>query len=227
MRGRGACELRANEGTTAMRLTERDQRLIRWANGHGYVSVSQVGEFLGNDFSTAARRVRALCDAALLERRQFPMSALSVLIPSQCACDVVGDDLAPIGGIRVGTSRHDLLVVDCASALERRFEARFVPERRLRSRLADRDHLPDGILHRLGSPPIAVELELTAKAPRRLQAILDSYASFSEAPEVWYIVVDATIERHLRRFAEGRSYVRVINWKSAKAESRPSARTAR
>lgn len=208
----------------AMRITDRDQTLIRWVNGFGYVSVSQVADFMAVDFSTAARRIRLLCDGGVIERKAFPLSTMSVLIPTRDGSAVTGDDLAPIAGVRVATSRHDLMLVDCARALEQRFKMRFEPERRLRQRgFGNADHLPDGLLHRQDAPPIAVELELSQKPPRRLEAILDTYAAHPEVAEAWYVVVDEGVEKFVRRFAEGRPYVTVRRWRNTLTKTHSNA----
>lgn len=197
-----------------MRLTERDQKLLKWNNGFGYVSVQQMAERMGVEFSTGARRVRALCDGGLLERRQFPASTTTVLMPTADGCALAGDHLAPIRGIRVATSRHDLLLVDCAMALEKRFGFPFEPERRLRARAFNGDgHMPDGLLHKPDGRPIAVELELSQKSPSRVAAIIAAHAANLEIEEVWYVVVDDVMQKFLRRLSEGYDHVKVRKWK--------------
>lgn len=203
-----------------MKLTVRDQGLLRWNNGHGYVSVAHLAERMGVEFSTGARRVRALCDEGLLERRRFPASTLTVLIPTIDGCALANDHLVPIKGIRVATSRHDLLLVECAMGLERRFGCSFEPERRLRARGFGGDsHLPDGLLHRQDGRPIAVELELSQKAPARVAAIMDAHAANFDIAEVWYIVVDDTMKRFITRCSEGYAHVKVVTWKPASLKS--------
>ncbi len=197
-----------------MRLTDRDHHILRWANGHGYVSTGQIADFMGTDFSTAARRARVLCDAGLMTRRPFPMSGSTVLIPTRDACALTGDDLWPIAGVRVATSRHDCTLVDCAHALQTRFKMTFEPERRLRQReFAIGGHLPDGLLHQNDAPPIGVELELSQKAPSRLTTIFDAYAANLDISEIWYVVMTDVIEKFVRRLAEGRSYIVIKRWR--------------
>jgi len=203
-----------------MRLTKRDEGLLWWANGMGYVTVAQVSAFMATEFSTAARRVRILCGAGLLARRPMPMSTATVLIPTRDACALIGDDLPPIAGVRIATARHDLALVDCAHALQRKYRAAFEPERRLRQRgFAIGDHLPDGILNKDGAAAIAVELELSQKAPARLVEIFNRYAANLDIDTVWYIVMSDAVERHVRRLAEGRSYVKIGRWRPNGATS--------
>ncbi|WP_439498503.1 hypothetical protein [Bosea sp. (in: a-proteobacteria)] len=200
----------------AMRMTSRDQDLVKWNNGSGFVSVKQVSEWMGVEFSTGARRVRALCEAGLLERREFPASTATVLIPTADGCALAGDNLPPLKGVRVATSRHDLLLVDCAMALEKRFDFRFEPERRLRARgFGATGHTPDGLLHRPSGRPVAVELELSQKSPARVTAIMDAYAATLDIEEVWYVVIDDVIDRYLRRLASGHEHIKVRKWRTA------------
>ena len=63
-------------------------------------------------------------------------------------------------------------------------------------------HLPDLVLqHPHASRPIAVEVELTRKAPDRLAKLLDGYALSSTYAETWYVVPDAGIAAHVARAA--------------------------
>lgn len=207
-----------------MRMTDRDRRLIQWINGFGFVTVGQVRKFMGVDFSTAARRVRTLCDGGLLERRPFPASTMTVLFPTADGCSLSNDSTPPITGVRVATSRHDLMLVDCSMALERSFSFVFEPERRLRQRGFNANgHLPDGLLHRQDERPIAVELELSQKPPRRLAEIFDRYAADLSIEAVWYVVIDDVIERHLRRLARGHEHIKVRKWRTATASGAQEA----
>lgn len=104
--------------------------------------------------------------------------------------------------------------------LERRFTSVFEPERRLRARGFGGDgHLPDGLLHRTDGRPIAIELELSQKAPARVAAILDAYAANFAIAGVWYIVIDDTMKRFITRFCDGYKHVKVVPWKPASLKS--------
>lgn len=203
-----------------MHTTERDLKLVRWANGHGYVSISQIAEFLGVDFRTAARRVRILCRSGLLIRLPFPMSAFSVVAPTRTGCDLASDDLAPVSGVRVPTSRHDLALVDLARSLESSFSMTYESERRLRHRgVTIAGHSPDGLLHPKSGLPVGVELELSAKSPRRLEAIFDRYAACADVDEAWYIVTDPAMRVFIKRVLGERSGIRVKLWKRGGAQT--------
>ncbi|MGX5733041.1 hypothetical protein [Bosea thiooxidans] len=101
-------------------------------------------------------------------------------------------------------------------ALEKRFGCRFEPERRLRARgFNGNGHMPDGLLHRQEGRPIAIELELSQKAPSRVTAIMDAHAANLDIEEVWYVVVDDRMLQFMRRLGEGYDHVRVSQWKRA------------
>jgi hypothetical protein len=151
-----------------------------------------------------------------------------VLIPTADGCALANDHLAPIKGIRVATSRHDLLLVECAMGLERRFACSFEPERRLRARgFGGNGHLPDGLLHRRDGRPIAVELELSQKAPARVAAIMDAHAANFDIAGVWYVVVDDAMKRFITRWSEGYEHVKVVPWKPASLRSADAKGNAR
>ncbi len=52
-----------------MRLTERDLELLRWINGHGFVTLRQIARWNDSFYQAAQRRVRQLVDHGYLERR--------------------------------------------------------------------------------------------------------------------------------------------------------------
>jgi hypothetical protein len=175
---------------------------------------------MGVDYSTAARRLRALRKAGLLVQLPFPMASFSAIAPTQLGCELAADDLAPIAGVRAATARHDLMLADVARALEKSFSMRFETERRLRVRgFSICGHLPDGLLHRDGELPIAIEVELSAKAPRRLTTILDCYAASADVEEVWYVTVETSLRDYILRVANGRPGIHVKLWKPGGARA--------
>jgi hypothetical protein len=103
--------------------------------------------------------------------------------------------------------------VSVGCALEKRLQGEFEPARRIRFRLSDKitGHLPDGYMWRSGGkPPIAVELELTKKAPRRLTEIIGRYRADMSIAGVIYIVPDETMGRYVLQFiGDDRQFFRV------------------
>jgi hypothetical protein len=197
-----------------VRITERDRAWVRWSNGFGSVSVEQTSVWAANDYSTSARRLRLLATAGFVKRIEIGALGTVAWVPTSAACAEAGDTLKPIAGIRIGTYRHDSLLPDLARALEGRTGGRFEPERRLCAGPIGRlEHVPDGVLHRPGRGPVAIELELTAKAPERLRAIIAKYAANMHIEAVWYIVQTDEVKRLVERCARDHSHIRVVRWR--------------
>jgi DNA-binding Lrp family transcriptional regulator len=189
-------------------IVERDLRLLAWINGWGAVSVLQIALWLAVDFSTAARRVRKLVAAGLLLRLGAGGLGVQPVALTARGCAIANDSLAPLAGIRIATWRHDSLMVDLEPRILRRFPDAVVhPDRRIRANRAlsgaPQGHVPDAELERAGRRPLAFELELSMKAPRRVQAIIDGYASDNTYEAVFYLTTDERVARHVRRFTRG------------------------
>jgi hypothetical protein len=190
-------------------VVERDLRLLAWINGWGAVSVSQIALWLAVDFSTAARRVRKLIEAGLLLRLAAGGLGVQPVALTARGCAIANDSLAPLPGIRIATWRHDSLMVDLEPRILRRFPDAVVhPDRRIRANRAlsgaTQSHVPDAELERgAGRRPLAFELELSMKAPRRVQAIIDGYAADRTYEAVFYLTTDERVARHVRRFTGG------------------------
>ncbi len=210
-----------------MKMTERDQKLLRRVNAYGFMSVEQISDLWAVDFSTASRRVRKLIEAKLLRRLEISALSARPLVVTKTGCTVVGDLVPPITGIRIATYLHDALVVDLALALEKRFGATFETERQLKVQPGQAPgHLPDGVLHIPDGRRIGIELELTQKAQRRLAAIMDSHAANLALDLVWYVVIDEAMRSFLTRAAADHPHIKIVKWTPPAGRSRPSiART--
>jgi hypothetical protein len=184
------------------RIVKRDLELLRKANGYGAVSIEGFAEIMHVKYSTGARRARALINADLLARLPVPLLGVAGLVVTKAGCIIANDPLRPPEAIRLGTWVHDQLLVKVGCALERRLAATFEPERRIRFRLGDNAnfHLPDGYVWRNGKAPVAVELELTKKSPRRLAQIVGAHRADMSIAGVIYVVPDDTMVRYVRRF---------------------------
>lgn len=204
-----------------MRLMERDVDLIKWCNSHGCVTVEDIRQRWGVSFSVAARRVRELVAAKLLRRMSVPISVGSPLVVTNAGCAAVGDELSALSGIRLATFRHDHLLVELSRSLELKTGGQFETERRLRQRWEGSgskiSHLPDGLLHRIGKDPLAVELELSQKSPVRLRKIISDYAANMMMGGVLYFCLDDAVARHVLRCASGAPHVKVIPWRPRSA----------
>lgn len=211
-------------GGSDMILTKRDVRMLFWLNGWGAVTVEQIAAWMGGVlFSTAARRVRKLCDAGLLRRIEVVGLREQPIGLTEAGRRVARDPLEPLPGVRLATWHHDQTMCSMEARILRHYPASVVnPERRIRAnRLiagAPTMHLPDAEVQRAGAPPIGFELELSPKGKARIQEIVDTYATSRRYASVVYLVPDQRMARYVRRFtdAHGKLFdIRLINVPSA------------
>jgi hypothetical protein len=217
----------SNGKSLSMKMMDRDRETLRWVNGHGCVIVKQVAKEREVGYRNGARRVAALCKAGMIARIDLQISKLKPLVCTPLGCKMAGDSLAPLGGIRLGTLKHDLLVVDVARTLTHEYGGTFEPARRVARRLNELglDHQPDGIWHRPGGrKPVFIELELSLKSPERLKQIIDEYGANLSISSVLYLVRDAAIARIVEKFAASYSHIRVKVMPSQQSLGEPFAR---
>lgn len=191
-----------------MVVTERDLKTLPWVNSWNGVTVDQIGVRWNVDFSTAARRVRKLIDAGLLCRHYVNGLNIQPIAATRLGCSLARDELEPLSGVRLATWHHDSTVVDLAPRIVKRFgEGILNSDRRIRQRRRldgiKAGHVPDLELIPRQGRPIAFEVELSMKAPARLQSIIDAYASANDYGAVYYLVPDARLARFVRRFTDG------------------------
>jgi DNA-binding MarR family transcriptional regulator len=196
-----------------MRKTERHLKLIRWINGHSGVTLQQIANWLGTDYSTAARLVRKMIKAGLLRRIEALVLTSQPIIATRKGCKLTADCLPPLKGIRAGTWRHDSLLVSLERKIVEYFGGIFQPERRIRCNRKIRNlpagHVPDAVIERAGRRDIAFELELSKKTPVRLQKIIDEYATSGAYERVFYLTDDKSIARFIKRFTHGLDFIQI------------------
>ncbi|MEL6963865.1 MAG: hypothetical protein AAFO01_14005 [Pseudomonadota bacterium] len=197
-----------------MRFTERDGRLLHWINGHGFVTLRQVARWLGTNYQTAQRRVRLLYDGGYIDCQWLVHGDRAHwLTPAGRA--MCGDSLPPPKHIRLGSYRHDRMLVDLALTLTADNGGHFTPERRLRQvqeldRVGKRGHVADGWLHTEDQKkPIAIELELSTKGSRRLERILRGYMADLDIAKVWYFVECEAVRRQLAKAAKDLGFIKI------------------
>ena len=199
-----------------MDFTPRDARLLRWINGHGFVTVQQAATWLGVRYQTCHRRLKRLVDGGYLITTRVGHSRYVFRLVKAGVIEC-GDDLSPLKIIAMGSYRHDLQLVDLAMLLENQTGGRFVTERRIRqhrnlSGVGARGHVPDGLLELDGKKPIAIELEISTKGWRRLRTIMSNYAADLDIAEVWYFAGSDALHRRLCRAADGYGFIRIHSW---------------
>jgi hypothetical protein len=200
--------------TSTRHTTVRGDRLelLRWAASLGAVTAEALALRQGVSPTAARGRLSAACRRGLLERTR-PLNGL----PALYALTASGLRAAGLPGARrckvsPGNAIHLISCAGAAAALERCYPGyRVLGECELRSleracgrALASarpaRSYPGDPDLHRpdlvLLAPqserslPVAVEVELTVKAPRRLREICRAWARCSAVAGVLYLVAD-------------------------------------
>ncbi len=170
----------------------RDHELIRFVGRHGVVSIAHVMTAMGAGRTATYRRVAACVDAGLLERLELVRSEPGLLRATRDGLRYAGLGL-PVAVVSPGAVDHWLRCASTAQMLGEHFgHDRVLTEREivlaeqieerpvasaevgtLPSR-APRMHRADlAVLTEAGT--IAVEVELTPKAPNRLQALLRAW----------------------------------------------------
>ena len=186
-RGRGFC------------LTERDLGLLEFVAAHRFVLAWQVMEWLGVGGVVAYRRLRGLVDSELLCYRRVFHHRPGCYQITRAGLGVIESEL-PRAQIDLRTYRHDIGVVwvylaalnESLGPYERVLSEREMRAADQRREVGEesfaiplggytpngsaRTHYPDVVLVRDGGSRVAVELELTLKSRRRLEAILAGYA---------------------------------------------------
>ncbi|HET9075004.1 MAG TPA: hypothetical protein VFN48_10525 [Solirubrobacteraceae bacterium] len=219
-------------------LQPRDLLLLEALSHQRVAVLAQAAHWLGVSEATAARRVRALARADLVETRRIFDRGSPML-------RITGRGLAQIGsrlsrpGQKLDEYRHDVGVGWVwTAARDGAFGdlAAIHSERALRSADARRDrltpgerqlavedghdapggigvgafladgrpqrHYPDLLLDTASGRRIGVELELTHKGARRLDRIMEAYASDLSVDAVLYLVADPRIGAQIHAAAE-------------------------
>jgi len=199
-----------------MDFTPRDARLLRWINGHGFVTVQQAATWLDIRYQTCHRRLKRLVDGGYLTTTRVGHSRYAFRLV-KAGVIMCGDDLPPLKIIAMGSYHHDLQLVDLAMLVEKQTGGHFVTERRIRhdrclSGVGVHGHVPDGLLEFDDRKPIAIELELSTKGWRRLGSIVADYAANLDIGEVWYFAGSGRLCQRLKRAADGYSFIKIFAW---------------
>ncbi len=205
--------------------TPRQSDLVRWTASLGAISADALALRLDVSVASARARLLAAERAALLVRSR-PLAGRRALY-SATRAGLRAASVSDIDPARVSpaTALHLLECARVAAVLECRYPDHCVSgERELRreehrhggplaSALLGTDrygrplyHRPDLVLWPArsctGALPVAVEVELTVKAPSRLHAICLAWARARCTAGVVYIAGDASVERALLRALE-------------------------
>jgi hypothetical protein len=208
--------------------TEKDGELVAWVGRIGAAGAQHVMERFAMGRSWAYARLGGLVAGGLLEQRTLLYRRPGLYLATTEGLRWQG--LLRLGVYRVspGGFEHARQLATAAVALERGLPSwRVVGEREIRLEEADGGRLiasvsvgqlPGGrpAVHRpdlaLLSPQgrvVAVEVELSLKAPRRLAAICRAWARARHIDAVYYLATPAAARALARAIAETRAQERI------------------
>jgi hypothetical protein len=208
--------------------TEKDAEIVGWIGRIGAAGAEHVmARFRMGRSWAYARLSRLVCDR-LLEQKTLLYRQPGLYIATAEGLRWQGLERLGVYGVGPGGFTHAREVASAAVALYRRFPTwTILSERELRVRESDEGELvasarlgelPGGrpALHRpdlaLISPQgraLAVEIELSVKAPRRLQAICRGYARARHLSHTYYVAAPPAARAVARAVAETRSQDRI------------------
>lgn len=198
-------------------MLESDVEFVEWLARVKVATVEQVSKRMGWKRAWCFRRLKACCEAGLIEADRESYAA-TVWFAKHKGLRAVG---SPLSQARVRTTIivHDLAATDAAILLEN-LGLTVLTEREIRAcmRLDDHAsyvvnctgpngrrsvHTPDLAIHGPDGRWIAVEVELTAKTVQRTKAILGGYNNHGEdLAGVLYLVNDQANCQRMHRLAQ-------------------------
>jgi len=187
-------------------LTAEQTELVHWTASLGAITAEALARRVSATPASARGRLATLVRHGLLARRRLLVDAPTLYTVTRAglrACGAYGIEPCRLSA---AGAHHAILCAEAAASLERCYpDHRLLGERELRrderdlgrplasARLAaDRLHRPDLVLwpHTPGALPVAVEVELTIKAPRRLAGICRAWTRCPLVSGVLYLAGD-------------------------------------
>jgi hypothetical protein len=196
----------------------RDHELLLYIACQGVVAIDHVMSWLVVGRTAAYRRVAHCVDAGLIERLELLRTEPSLLRVTRKGLRYLGLDALPVAEVTPATAPHWLR---CASVARHLYETEFrcheiwserdirLAESRAGELIASakigelpgggpRLHRPDLAIVTTGEVT-AIEVELSLKTPRRLEAILRGWRRAREVLEVRYYCAPGPVTRGLER----------------------------
>jgi hypothetical protein len=196
--------------------------LVSWAARVGGVTADALADRDGCSVASAGGRLRAAERAGLLSASRPLTAAPAVFVATRAGLRAAGLQSLDAVSITASNAGHTIACAAVAARLERNYpEQRMMGEHELRSEEREHGgplasatlaggsqtaklHRPDLVLwpqQPAVALPVAVEVELTVKAPRRLSEICRAWARCRCVAGVLY-VVSVEVERPLARAIE-------------------------
>jgi hypothetical protein len=210
-----ATETQLGGGAVLNGQASRDLQLVHFVGRHGAVSMAHVMGLLGIARTAAYRRVAACVEQGLLERLDLVRAEPTLIRATRAGLRYAGLGLEP-ASVSPGSVKHWLTCTSTAIALGRevghsnvisarelalheRIEGRPIASAKLGEHPSGAPalHRPDLVI--AGERPIAIEVELTPKAPERLLRIIRAWRRASWVSEVHYHCAPGLARRAVER----------------------------
>lgn len=197
-----------------MKFQQRDGEILKWVNGFGFATADQIQKFMNVGPTAAYVRIKKLVEAEYLERERILHGQSRIHKVTKKGTLASGDHILPVREIRLGTFKHDLVLVDLGLQLQEETNGQFIPQRQIRhdeglSGVGQFGHIPDGYLIIDEDKPIAIELELSVKSRSRLNSIIQDYSSDLGVKEVWYYTDHVNVENALEKATRDYSFIKI------------------
>ncbi len=209
--------------------TGKDAEIVGWIGRIGAAGAEHVMARFGIGRSWCYARLRSLVAEGLLAQRMLLYRQPGLYLATAGGLRWRGLQRLGINRLSTGGFQHACEVASAATALHRGLPGReLLSEREIRAAESDRGELvasvrvgelPGGrpALHRpdlaLISPDgrvVAMEVEMSVKAPRRLAAICRGYARARHIHQVYYLAASAPARAVSRAVAEARAENRIV-----------------
>ncbi len=190
--------------------TVRDAEIVGWVGRVGAAGAEHVMRRFRMGQSVAYERLGQLVADGLLERRMLLYRQPGLYVATAEGLRWQGLERLGVHRVGPGGFEHARQVATAAVALHHGLpEAEVLSERELRAREADTGellasvqlgrlaggrealHRPDLAIVASGGRAVAVEVELSVKAPRRLETICTGYARARHLDHVYYLAAPA------------------------------------
>ena len=195
--------------------------LLHWIGRLGAVTAPALAEHDGCSEASARGRLQAAVGVGLLARARPLRDGPSLFTATRAGMARAGYAGAEPTRVSAASARHQIVCAEVAVALERRYPRHIVSgerelqrdERELGGRLASArmswrsrwgdSHRPDLVVWPVvgGGAPVAVEVELTPKAPARLLEICHAWARCRHVAGVLYVASPAAFAPVARAIA--------------------------
>jgi hypothetical protein len=208
--------------------TARDQEIVGWIARIGAAGAEQVQGRFGMGRSQAYARLSSLTRDGLLEQKRLLHRTPGLYVASAEGLRWSGQERLGVQRIGAGGFQHAWQLASAAVALRTALpDWRQLSERELRARESDEQesiasvalgelpggraalHRPDLALVDGEGHVLAIEVELSVKAARRLQAIARAYARARHLSHVYYLATPPAARAVSRAVAEVRAGDRI------------------